>query len=226
MAMPRLKDKLEVFFGDLIYSIAALSADPETVDLVSRLRSAEEVIRGSLGKKNKMADAALIEAAKRDYTYKVVGATVYTFERSAEAWADGRGREFQAFFPVSPSTLVHAPEKARAAKYKSLLQATQGPHLAPPLQEPAKALHTAWNAYSAAAARVEKANQDLTAARFDVEQAKAGVIHALREVEGLLQARYPQDRRHVASFFRPRKPSKAKAVRSAAAARVATPTDA
>lgn len=204
MALPQSTDSLPEILGDVVYTSAYIAAYEEVMSFAKPLDAAHLNLVNASTERNRAADEVIRKIAQREVAFRAVGAALVSFEKKADAHFDTDRKSYTAVFPVTPKMIIAANISDRAAKIEGTLDAASAESVPRELAPGARKLVTAWTRYQAALKALGVAEKAFEKASAKVEEAKAKVCIAMREAHGQLEAKYPDDRAFVESFFRKR----------------------
>lgn len=195
-------DNNEIYIRSGKYSIFATKARPETVPLAPLVATPLAHLKAAIASKNEASDAVLEGMAHRnarlsDFTDQVVPFGLKVAAHFGSRTAPG----FQRIFTESPSKLANTPGIRRAARFAEFWAAMDSALTPKPVQEDAKPLRAAYEAYVHAEAMYQATLQPEADAVTGLKAARSAMMIGMSKLKSQLGDLYPLQTKKVDSFF-------------------------
>jgi glutamate 5-kinase len=204
MGMPAENDTLPLIFGDSLYSIAQLSADPEVETLALKIEKPRKGLRGIVMARTEASDQSVIAEAARDRAFDTLQAKTEVLEKKAGGVYAEEPAKVALIFKASAKKTFNSSITTRNGLLEHLVKAVRKPGLPTDLKAAAKEFIEAREAWLAAHRAHEVAEDAEANAIEAVQEGKRALIAAMVEVHGLLRAKYSTNVKKAERYFRKR----------------------
>jgi hypothetical protein len=204
MGMPASRDPLPVIFGDSLYCIAQLSAELELRPLAGKVETPRKGLRTLVIARTDAADRTVIAEAARDRAFQILEAKVEVLQKKVEGIYAEAPKKAALIFKANTKKMFNSSVPTRNGLLEDLARAVSKPGLDAGLKAHAKEFVDARDAWRAAIAAHDAA-QDAEAEAIDaVSAGKDVLIAGMVEVHGLLLAKYSTNVSRAERYFRRR----------------------
>lgn len=188
-----------------LFAFASIQADPEVASIGEPLAPVNAGLRADLAALNVAKDAVVIAKAQHGYVDKQRTKAYRALRKKAEAYDEEHStKETPRMCALSVSSLKNLSDDERPKHWAEVILKEVDSDATPAELKPAA------KAVVAAAKKVDVAQKALDVrlvarkkAQTKVDAAVLAVETELTRAEGLLQAKFPDDKEHVRSFFLP-----------------------
>jgi len=204
MALIQPGDSLQGTFDDMLYAACRLAILADTKPLAARLDKDRAELRRLSGQRIEASDDVVRAQAVRDFALEQVQGSLLVFEKGIDHMCARDPTEYAGWFPLTPARMNKAPEKNRAQIFGPIIAKARALPDGSLVHGEAKTFVELWDAYLAAEGRHAEARKAVIDADKAVQAQKAVACVTMREVYGLLVAKYPDNLARAAAYFRKR----------------------
>lgn len=191
-------------FGDSLYAIAQVSADPEVKQWASKIERPRKALQVLVAARTEADDRTVIAEAALDRSFGVMEARAEVLERKVSGVFAEEPKKAAVIFKATTKKTFNSSVTTRNSLLEELSRAVGKPGLHSDLKGPAKEFVEARRNWLAAAG-VHEAAQDAEADAIEaIGAGKRAVIAGMVEVHGLLRAKYATNAKRAETYFRKR----------------------